>query len=144
MIAASNRAADLTGLRVGRLTVLRRVESYVQADGRRRGRWLCRCACGREVTALTGNLTSKRAQGRVQSCGCLKREADITVGHRLSAARNTKRTREREARLQGGTTKRKRKKQDRKQGLPTPAWGNAKAAALDLAAALGYGTGGKE
>ena len=99
MIATSNRAADLTGLRVGRLTVLRRVESHVQPDGRRRGRWLCVCACGREVTALTGNLTAKRNAGRVQSCGCLKREADITVGHRLSAARNTKRTREREARL---------------------------------------------
>lgn len=44
MISTSNRAADLTNLRVGRLTVLRRVESYVQADGSRRGRWLCLCA----------------------------------------------------------------------------------------------------
>ncbi|MBK8772826.1 MAG: hypothetical protein IPM06_20680 [Rhizobiales bacterium] len=144
MIATSNRATDLTGLRVGRLTVLRRVESYVQADGRRRGRWLCLCACGREVTALTGNLTAKRNAGRVQSCGCLKQEADITVGHRLSAARNTKRTREREERLAGGKNKRQRKPQSRKVGLPTPAWGNAKAAALDLAAAFGYGTGEKK
>lgn len=143
MIATSNRAADLTGLRVGRLTVLRRVEAYIQPDGRRRGRWLCLCACGREVTALTGNLTAKRNAGRVQSCGCLKQEADITVGHRLSAARNTKRNREREERLQG-KPKRKRKSPSRKVGLPTPAWGNAKAAALDLAAALGYVTGGKD
>jgi hypothetical protein len=139
----SNRAADITGLRVGRLTVLRRVESHVQADGRRRGRWLCRCDCGKEITALTGNLTAKRNTGRVQSCGCLKREADITVGHRLSAARNTKRTREREARLKG-SPKPKRKKSNRGTGLPTPAWGNAKAAALDLAAAFGYGTGEKK
>ncbi len=140
----SNRAADITGLRVGRLTVLRRVEAYVQPDGRRRGRWLCVCDCGKEVTALTGNLTAKRNTGKVQSCGCLKRDADITVGHRLSAARQTKRTREREERLAGGKAKRKRKPQSRAIGLPTPAWGNAKAAALDLAAAFGYGTGEKK
>ncbi|MBK8688992.1 MAG: hypothetical protein IPN24_11305 [Betaproteobacteria bacterium] len=142
MIATSNRAADLTGLRVGRLTVLRRVEAYIQPDGRRRGRWLCVCDCGKEITALTGNLTAKRNTGRVQSCGCLKREADITVGHRLSAARNTKRTREREERPAAAA--RQRKPQSRAVGLPTPAWGNAKAAALDLAAALGYVTGGKD
>ena len=123
--------ADLTGLRCGRLTVLRRVESHVQADGRRRGRWLCRCDCGREITALTQNLTSKRNTGRVASCGCLKREADITVGHRLAAARNTKRTR-------------KRKPQSRATGLPTPKWAGSEAAALDLAAAFGLPTSGGE
>lgn len=138
--------ANLTGLRSGRLTVLRRVESHVQADGRRRGRWLCRCDCGKEVTALTQNLTSKRNTGRVASCGCLKREADITVGHRLAAARNTKRTREREARLNGGAgeRKRKRKPQSRATGLPTPKWAGSEAAALDLAAAFGLPTSGGE
>lgn len=55
--------ADLTGRRVGRLTVMR-----PDADGPDgRSRWICRCDCGTEVSVRTGGLTS----GRSQSCGCL-------------------------------------------------------------------------
>lgn len=59
---------DLTGQRFGRLAAL-------ENTGQKKGScflWRCRCDCGREsvhsVNALQG--------GRVNSCGCLKREND--------------------------------------------------------------------
>jgi hypothetical protein len=144
------RVLDLTGHRCGRLTVLKRVESYVQPDGRRRGRWLCRCDCGAEVTALTNNLSGTST--KVLSCGCLKHEADITVGHRLAAARNTKRNRERDARLEGRTilpsdatrSKRKRAQREREGGAPAKTWKGASDAAALLAAAFGIPTGASD
>lgn len=53
---------DLTGQRVGRLVIVRRV-----AD-RRRGwpRWLCRCDCGNEVEVDSNNLRTNNTM----SCGC--------------------------------------------------------------------------
>jgi hypothetical protein len=141
---------DLVGLRVGRLVVLERVESYIQKDGRKRGRWLCQCDCGRQMTALTNNLIG--ASSKVRSCGCLKREADITVGHRLAAARNTKRNRERDARLEGRTilpsdatrSKRKRAQREREGGAPAKTWKGASDAAALLAAAFGIPIGASD
>jgi hypothetical protein len=140
---------DLAGLRVGRLVVLRRIESYVQPDGRRRGRWLCRCDCGREFTALTNNLGSG---SKVRSCGCLKQEADITAGHRLAAARMTVLNRERDARLAGVTLKpaaatrsdRKKAQRERENGPPPKAWTGAQEASAALAALFGYATGASD
>jgi len=56
---------DLTGLRVGRLTV-------VAAAGSRNGRrlWKCLCDCGTEYAALAHTLS----KGAVRSCGCLSRD----------------------------------------------------------------------
>lgn len=51
---------DMTGIVVGRLTVL------VRADG---ARWSCRCSCGALVTVPGKSLRSKRSPTR--SCGCL-------------------------------------------------------------------------
>jgi hypothetical protein len=140
---------DLIGLRVGRLVVLRRIESYVQPDGRRRGRWLCLCDCGREFTALTNNLASG---SKVRSCGCLKQEADITAGHRLAAARKTKLNRERDARLAGVTLKpaaatrseRKQRQRERENGPPPKAWRGADEASRLLAAAFGIPSGASD
>lgn len=56
---------DLTGVKFGRLTVLRQIKS----DTPQR-RWLCKCDCGSEVEALSYWLTS----GHVKSCGCLRSE----------------------------------------------------------------------
>jgi hypothetical protein len=55
------KARDLTGQQFTRLTVLRRVD-----DPRPNPRWLCRCVCGNETIAISGNLLS----GRHKSCGC--------------------------------------------------------------------------
>jgi hypothetical protein len=64
---------DLTGLRFGRLAVVGR-------SGKRgaHAAWLCRCDCGGESIATTGNLRRRTTQ----SCGCLCRE--------LSSARKAK------------------------------------------------------
>lgn len=57
---------DMTGARVGRLTVLDR------AGNGRRGKvyWRCRCDCGAEVAARGDHLR----YGLVQSCGCYNSE----------------------------------------------------------------------
>ena len=66
-----DRLIDLSGRRFGKLTVLHRVEDYVSpTNGKRRGRWLCQCDCGKQITTVTSYLTS----GNTNSCGCYKRE----------------------------------------------------------------------
>jgi hypothetical protein len=69
-------AADLTGRTFGRLTVRERAGS--------RGKhalWLCDCACGRTVDAMSHHLLA----GRVRSCGCLVSDTNSRPEH---AARN--------------------------------------------------------
>lgn len=62
---------DLTGQRFGYLTVVKRVEDYIEpSSGRHRARWLCQCDCGNETTVLDCNLTKKNG---IKSCGCLRR-----------------------------------------------------------------------
>jgi hypothetical protein len=61
------RVIDLTGRRLGRLTVLARAGS----DPRGRALWLCHCECGAEK-AVQGSALAK---GRIVSCGCWVREA---------------------------------------------------------------------
>lgn len=60
-----SKLIDLTGLKFGRLTVLKRVPSKT-----RNARWLCKCDCGGETTVLGTTLR----RGETKSCGCLKRE----------------------------------------------------------------------
>ena len=56
---------DMTGQRIGRLTVLYRV------DGVKNTTWHCRCDCGNEKDILG---TSLRKKNPTQSCGCLTKE----------------------------------------------------------------------
>jgi hypothetical protein len=69
---------DLTGHRFGRLVVLHRVPN----KSPKKTRWAVLCDCGAASEATTANLRS----GKVQSCGCLRREAalDATRTHGLS------------------------------------------------------------
>ena len=62
-----SRLIDLTGNRYGRLTVLKRSENRVSANGRQHRCWLCRCDCGNEVIVNGEYLKS----GDTKSCGCL-------------------------------------------------------------------------
>ncbi len=57
---------DLAGQRFGRLTVLHRAGRTPH----KKTLWLCRCDCGAEIVAVTGQLKS----GHTQSCGCLQKE----------------------------------------------------------------------
>jgi len=62
---------DLTGEKIGRLTVIERSENIFSKSGKPTTRWLCRCECG--------NIKIVRADclGRgTNSCGCLKKETD--------------------------------------------------------------------
>lgn len=65
---------QLAGQRFGRLVALR--DMGRAPDGHRQ--WLCRCDCGAETTVRVGHLRSV-AVG-TQSCGCLRREANVTHG----------------------------------------------------------------
>lgn len=59
------KLVDMTGAKVGRLTVIRL--------GDRQGtspRWLCQCECGKETLVQGPSLRT----GRQKSCGCLRRE----------------------------------------------------------------------
>jgi hypothetical protein len=81
---ASNRK-EITGLKVGRLTVLRISE-------RRKGRslmWECECECGNATTVRGRELRS----GTTLSCGCLMRETagNLRRTHGLSHTVNYKR-----------------------------------------------------
>lgn len=68
---------DLTGARVGRLTVIS--ESKLQS---RRVSWVCMCDCGAEVVVMSCNLN----RDHTTSCGCILRESRATrfVTHGLS------------------------------------------------------------
>lgn len=61
---------DLTGMKFGRLTVIKRAENYVSPKGDTNTRWLCLCDCGKYVVVSQSRLMS----GNTKSCGCLRRE----------------------------------------------------------------------
>lgn len=57
---------DLTGVRVGRLTVI----GLTDRGSNGRIRWLCKCDCGNETKVLSTSLICNRTK----SCGCLAKE----------------------------------------------------------------------
>lgn len=61
-----NSAIDLTGTRFGRLVPI----VHEGHNKHRNALWRCRCDCGNEVVALSGNLR----KGHTQSCGCFMKE----------------------------------------------------------------------
>lgn len=73
----SRKLIDMTGMVIGNLTVLRRAGN---GHGKTAA-WLCRCACGKECTAIGCNLRN----GYTRSCGCLRRARFVDT---LKAARD--------------------------------------------------------
>lgn len=61
---------NISGQRFGRLTAI----EFTGKTKNRKALWLCKCDCGNDHIAISGNLMS----GTTQSCGCYKREAIIT------------------------------------------------------------------
>lgn len=57
---------DLTGMKFGRLTVMR----HLGSNRHKKSVWLCQCDCGNEKEVIAGQLIS----GKTQSCGCLQRD----------------------------------------------------------------------
>jgi 5-methylcytosine-specific restriction endonuclease McrA len=64
---------DLTGLRFGRLLVVKKAGLERRTDGRNRTTWQCVCDCGNEVVANNSVLVA----GSKKSCGCLSLEVSI-------------------------------------------------------------------
>jgi hypothetical protein len=54
---------DVAGKQFGRLIAIRRIER-----GRRKGRWLCKCSCGKQITVPVNRLNSSETR----SCGCYR------------------------------------------------------------------------
>lgn len=67
-MASQKSLKNVTGMRFGRLTVVRRVHS----NARREATWLCKCDCGNEIIVSGHDLRT----GDTKSCGCFKK--DIT------------------------------------------------------------------
>ena len=62
---------DMTGKKVGRLTVLERAGSYVTPEmGKYVATWKCKCECG-NICIVRGDSLRREA---VRSCGCLRKE----------------------------------------------------------------------
>ena len=71
-------AKDLTGLKFGYLTVLKRSGSTGAERKRRSAMWLVRCICGKEYRAIGQNLRNPRRPG-IKSCGCRHGETILSV-----------------------------------------------------------------
>ena len=60
---------DKTGMKFGRLTVLKREEDMIGNDGRRYVMWKCKCDCGNYALVRSSNL-----RRNTTSCGCYLKE----------------------------------------------------------------------
>lgn len=65
------KTSDLTGLRFGRLTVVK----FSHKNEKRHYCWLCKCDCGNNIIVRGGSLNT----GNTKSCGCLMREVNRNV-----------------------------------------------------------------
>lgn len=63
----SNAFKDMTGEKIGKLTVLSRAEDYVY-NGGADVRWLCECECGNKIIVKGSSLRKRKTL----SCGCDK------------------------------------------------------------------------
>lgn len=66
----SRRAKDLTGMKYGRLTVLKAGETRIMNNGNHVKTWICKCECGNIKEIIGYSLTS----GHTKSCGCINAE----------------------------------------------------------------------
>ena len=68
---------DLTGMQIGRLSVLSKTD---KRDGKGSVYWLCRCSCGNECLYSADSLV----HGGIVSCGCYRKEVVCAnIGCRL-------------------------------------------------------------
>ena len=71
-----SRLKDLVGQRFTRLTVIKRAEDRVKANGARKLYWRCKCDCGNVVEVRGDKLKAHKTK----SCGCYGRESPIIHG----------------------------------------------------------------
>lgn len=64
------RGKDMTGIKVGRLTVDHMDHREMNSSGRWEIYWYCNCECGNHKVVSTSTLTSAIKNNRMISCGC--------------------------------------------------------------------------
>lgn len=72
---SKEKALDLVGQKIGRLTVLKRVENR---DGQ--SAFLCKCECGNEIVVKGTRLN----KGKSLSCGCVKSRGEFQIAKFLN------------------------------------------------------------
>ena len=70
---------DLTGMKFDKLTVMRRVEDYIDPSGKPLIMWECECECGNKTIVRGVSLRHHHTK----SCGCLKNEAGEKIRKKL-------------------------------------------------------------
>ena len=58
---------DLSGEKIGHLTILYRGQDYIQPSGQHKIVWHCVCDCGNECNVRASDIKS----GNTTSCGCM-------------------------------------------------------------------------
>lgn len=71
-----SRLIDMTGQRIGRLTVIKRADDIVQPSGRRIAAWECACDCGNTVV-VSGDCLRRTPPTR--SCGCYNHDRQVEL-----------------------------------------------------------------
>ena len=77
------KAIDLTGRKLGKLTVLSKDNNYIAPCGKIITQWKCKCDCGNEVVVTRNNLIN----GNSKSCGCSRRDNPSALKHGKSRER---------------------------------------------------------
>lgn len=67
-LVREKRAESLIGRKFGKLTVIDMADDYVDKNGKRYTKWLCRCECGN----IKGIRANSLIGGDTISCGCYK------------------------------------------------------------------------
>ena len=78
---------DLTGNRIGRLTVQKRVGNHPKF--KKKVRWECLCACGKKIITTSDALLRPK---HIKSCGCWTREVTRMIFTRHGESRRHKST----------------------------------------------------
>lgn len=78
---------DLSGLKVGRLTVTKFSGAKTFRCGQRHYFWDCLCECGNKIVVRAGSLKN----GRTKSCGCYQRERTSKTNTTHGASKGYKR-----------------------------------------------------
>ena len=68
------KGKDMTGIKVGRLTVDHMDHREMNGSGRWEIYWYCNCECGNHKVVSTSTLTSAIKNNRMISCGCYRSE----------------------------------------------------------------------
>ena len=71
IISQSKIITDMIGKKFGKLTVIKRSETYISPSGQKKVRWLCKCDCGKEIIVSSQDLKN----GHTKSCGCINKKS---------------------------------------------------------------------